>query len=352
MRKRAVLALPIICAVFSATPGAADVTPAPSGPSPEESGGRNVPEGSEIRFRIDDPRIRESSGLAASRRHEGVFWTHNDSGDYGPEIYAVDEDGRVLATVTLTGDGVEARDWEAIAIGEDDDGTPAIYVGDIGDNFNGGWPNVRVYRIPEPARLTDQAIAATTFTFTYEDGGRDAEGMMIDPRDNRLYVISKEIGGGVYAAPDALDPEGGNTLTRIDSAPLYPTDAAFAPDGSQYAIRTYWGATIYDATDGVDGRIVDRISLPKTEQGESLTYLPDGSGLLAGSEGASSPVWYVPLAGLASAAPEPSGSPDSPEAEQSPTEAESGGGAALLIGSGVVVAAVLIAGIVILVRRS
>src|SRR5690606_23690142 len=83
--------------------------------------------------------------------------------------------------------------------------------------------------------------------------------MMIDPRDGRLYIVSKEVAGGVYAAPEELDPDGENTLERIDSAPLYATDAAFAPDGSHYAIRTYWGATFYDAADGVPGRSAGRI---------------------------------------------------------------------------------------------
>ncbi|MBB6173781.1 hypothetical protein HNR23_003841 [Nocardiopsis mwathae] len=352
MWKRTVLALPIVCAVLSATPGVA-LAAIPAPPVTPEEAAERAPEGSEIRFRLEDPRIRESSGLAVSQRHEGVVWTHNDSGDYPAEIYAVDENGATVATVTLTGAGVEARDWEAISLGVGDDGEPAIYVGDIGDNFQGAWPNIRVYRIPEPERLTDQTVEATTFTFTYEDGGRDAEGLMIDPRDNRLYVVSKEIAGGVYAAPETLDPDGANTLTRIDSAPLYATDAAFAPDGSQYAIRTYWGATLYDATDGVPGRSIERITLPKMEQGESLTYLPDGSGLLAGSEGDNSPVWYVPLADAVS----PSPSPADPEradtpSPDSPAEADSGGTAGILIGAGVAVAALLIVGIIVLVRRT
>src|SRR5688500_5814903 len=32
---------------------------------------------------LEDRRVRESSGLAASRRSPGLIWTHNDSGD-GP----------------------------------------------------------------------------------------------------------------------------------------------------------------------------------------------------------------------------------------------------------------------------
>ncbi|MGW7328033.1 kinase, partial [Streptomyces sp. NPDC054840] len=45
----------------------------------------------------------ESSGLAASRAHPGVYWTHNDSDD-GPYVYAVDAaTGRTVATVRAVG---------------------------------------------------------------------------------------------------------------------------------------------------------------------------------------------------------------------------------------------------------
>ena len=39
------------------------------------------PTGTKEGFTIKDPRITESSGLAASRQHPGVYWTHNDSDD-------------------------------------------------------------------------------------------------------------------------------------------------------------------------------------------------------------------------------------------------------------------------------
>src|SRR4051812_34259336 len=67
-------------------------------------------------FTIKDPRITESSGLAASRLHPGIYWTHNDSDD-GPYIYAVDSrTGKTVATLTLKGIG-SPRDVEAISIG-------------------------------------------------------------------------------------------------------------------------------------------------------------------------------------------------------------------------------------------
>ena len=37
-------------------------------------------DGAEVALRLEDPRIYESSGLALSRRHQAVVWTHNDPG--------------------------------------------------------------------------------------------------------------------------------------------------------------------------------------------------------------------------------------------------------------------------------
>lgn len=342
MRTRAAVAVSIVLAA-TATLGAA-------GPTPRESDESDLPEGTEELFQVDDPRIVQSSGLAVSGRHDDIYWTHNDSGDFPAEIYAVNGEGGTEATVTLSGPEVEARDWEAIAAGADDSGDPALYVGDIGDNFQGAWPDIRIYRLTEPDKLVDQTVEVETFTLRFEDGARDAEGLLVDPRDNRVYVVSKEIAGGIYAAPETLDPDATNELTRVGSAPLYSTDAAFSPDGSHYAIRTYWAATVYDATEGVPGASATQVGLPESEQGESLAFTPDGSALLAGSEGETSPVWSVPLPEEATAADK-----DGDEPESEPTSSAEGGqsgGASALIWGGVGVAAVVIAGIVLLVRRS
>ncbi|MDT0304168.1 hypothetical protein [Streptomonospora wellingtoniae] len=349
MRRSAAAAAAVALAALQAAPAGAAATPSPGDGGPA----------AKPLFRIADERIQESSGMAASSRHDGVYWTHNDSGDYGPQIYAVDEQGRTVATVDVVGAGVEARDWEAIAVGPGEGGEPAVYVGDIGDNFQGGWPSIRVYRLPEPRDLADQAVTATTFGFTYEDGGRDAEAMMVDPRDGRIHILSKEVAGGVYAAPEELDPDGTNTLTRVDSAPLYATGASFSPDGAYYAVRTYWSATVYDAADGVGGgRVVDRVPLPESDQGESLAFSHDGRSLLAGTEGADSPVWSIPVEipggesgeGGASDGPGPAG--EGGAAASGADGSGDGTGAAVLIWTGVGAAAVVIAGIALLARRS
>ncbi|WP_017574458.1 hypothetical protein [Nocardiopsis kunsanensis] len=361
MRRLLALAAAVVLAPGPALPAWADTDvpdetgePGEPGEGPNYPRGGEPPEGSETAFEFQDPLVSESSGIAPSLRHEGVWWTHNDSGLHEPRVYAVDEDGETLATLTLN---VELRDWEAVTVAEGPDGKPQIHIGDIGDNFGGGWPDIRVYRFPEPETLADAAIDPTALTLAYEDGGRDAESMMIDPRDGRLYLASKEFSGGLYAAPEELDPEGENVLERIESAPLFATDAAFHPDGTRYVIRTYWGATVYDSTDGVPGDAIGSFDLPEMDQGESIAFTPDGTALMAGTEGEHAPVWRVPLADeFLSEEDAELAAGDGEETGASPEEAESGDGdddsALGLIAGGAVVAGVLIAAVLWLARRS
>ncbi|MGH3387253.1 MAG: hypothetical protein ACRDOO_00065, partial [Actinomadura sp.] len=169
-----------------------------------------------VAFVVSDPRISEASGLAVSRRHPGIVYVHNDSGGT-PKIFAIGPDGRTRATLTIAGAG--ARDWEALALGRDEAGRPALFVADIGDNLGGAWPHVTVYRVPEPARLGSRTLRATAFRMRYEDGPRNAESLMINPVTGRLYVASKEFAGGLYAAPARLRTDRVNVLRKIAKAP-------------------------------------------------------------------------------------------------------------------------------------
>lgn len=252
-------------------------------------------------FTIKDPRIAESSGLAASRLHPGVYWTHNDSSD-GPYIYAVDgRTGETVARVTLSGIG-SPRDVEAISIGPDNQ----IYVGDIGDNLGGTWPYVWIYRLPEPKTLQDQTVRATQFVVKYEDGARNAESMVVDPKTGRVYIIDKdEDGGHLYQGPATLSPTGANIFRPIAPVDLWATDAAISPNGEQLAVRGYFGGIWYDWNGGEIKR-GGRLEVPLQRQGESVTYSVDGTKLLFGSEGAQSPVQVKDAPGGAGSAKSPS----------------------------------------------
>lgn len=236
-------------------------------------------------FTLKDPRITESSGLAASRQHPGIYWTHNDSDD-GPYLYAVDSaSGETVARITLSGIGAP-RDVEAISIGPGN----RIFVGDIGDNLGGSWPHVWIYELPEPKELEDRTVRATQYVVTYSDGARDAESMVVHPKTGRVYLIDKnEDGGHLYEGPAELSASGTNVFRRTVPIDLWATDAALSPDGEHLAVRGYLGGIHYAWNDGAPQR-KGRLSVPLQGQGESVTFSADGTRLLYGTEGTESPV--------------------------------------------------------------
>ncbi|WP_259401335.1 hypothetical protein [Microbispora sp. H13382] len=280
---RAVLAL--LAAAGAAVPGTA----------------ARADDGDRPQFLIRDERVSESSGLAVSPTHKGIVYTHNDSG-HGPQIYAIGPDGRTRATFTIG--NAEARDWEGIAASTDRaTGRGVLWIADIGDNMDGAWPDVSVYKVVEPRTMEDATLRATRYRFRYADGPRNAEGVMVDPRSGRLYIVSKEFSGGVYAAPAKLRADKVNVLRRVGPAPIMATDAAYAPDGSSFVIRTYFSASVYRSP----GKLIAHVTMPPLKQAESIAYTRDGTALLTGSEGEDSPVYRVPLP--ASARPSPSPRP-------------------------------------------
>ncbi|GAA0302575.1 hypothetical protein GCM10010302_46320 [Streptomyces polychromogenes] len=273
----AALALGLLLPGAAAASGAA---PATGSPDPAASG-----------FTISDPRITESSGLAASRIHPGVYWTHNDSDD-GPYVYAVDSaTGRTVARITLSGIGTP-RDVEAISLGPDGN----LYVGDIGDNRDGTWDHVWIYRFPEPKELADATVKAEQFTAVYADGPRNAEALMVHPVTGRVYIASKnEKGGGLYEGPEKLSADGRNVFRRVAEVP-WVTDGAFSPDGTRLTLRGYFTARTYPWKDGRPQGEGERVDAPWQGQAESVTYSPDGRTLLFGAEGVNSRVVAVPVA--------------------------------------------------------
>jgi hypothetical protein len=291
LRRRAVAAVGIGGAVglLALGPVPAVAAAVPDSRAAAPSGGEESP-GS---FRIKDPRITESSGLAASRRHKGVYWTHNDSDD-GPYVYAVDSStGRTVATVTLR--GVDPRDVEAISVGPGGE----VYVGDIGDNLGGGWSEVWIYRFREPDRLRDTAVTPTRYTVRYADGPRDAESLMVHPKTGRVYIASKSQNkkGAVYAGPERLNAAGVNTFRRVARTEVWATDGAFSPDGTRLVLRGYFGGEMFRWRDGRPQALDTPVSVPVAGQGESVTFTADGRTLMCGSEGKGSTVDPLELDG-------------------------------------------------------
>jgi hypothetical protein len=285
--------------------GSAPVVAASPSPSPAA-----------IAFRLQDPTINESSGLAVSRRHRSTVWTHNDGGA-AARVHALDRSGRTRAVVTLR--GVDPFDPEALAPGKGPRGEPVLFLGDIGDN-GVARRDVSIFRFGEPARLVDQAVTADWFRLRYPDGPHDAEALLVDPRDGRLWIASKDLfGGGLYRAPAQMSTQRTNVLERVADVPGLVTDGAFLPDG-RFVLRSYATAYVFRAP----GRTEAAVALPPQEQGESLAV--DGDTLLVGSEGRGSAVYAVPVprvaphpASPASSASVPSDRPSDGSADAAPS---------------------------------
>lgn len=234
--------------------------------------------------RIADSQVKESSGLSRSTYKRPLLWTHNDSGD-GPRLFAISRKGKTRAVVNIQ--GASANDWEDISSGPGN----TLWIGDIGDNGR-RRSHITVYRIKEPKNLKVKSVKATRFDLDYPDGAHDAEGLMVNPRTGRLFVISKASGNAaVYRAPEVLRSGTINKLTRVASAPDIVTAAAFSRDARKIVIGTYGSAYVYSKLGGK----ARKLSKPKTAQGESLTVSRSGRSIFVGSEGRQSPIYRMPM---------------------------------------------------------
>jgi hypothetical protein len=237
-----------------------------------------------------DDEIHESSGVAASRAHAGIFWTHNDSGD--PLLYAVDADGRTAGRVRVTGAQVE--DWEDVALAPCPAGGDCLYVADIGDN-DAERPSVTVWRVPEPAPGASASAAAGAIRLRYPDGPQDAEAMFV--LDGSIHIVTKGESGPIalYRAPGSAAPGAEATLERVRELapgkakrPDRITSADASADGRWVVMRTLESASIYSAAElagsgALNARRVDLKGLDE-QQGEGIAFAPDGS-LVVTSEG-------------------------------------------------------------------
>ena len=317
-----------------------------------------------VLFSFADPRISESSGLASATT-PGIVFTHNDSGDE-PRFFAVDGQGETVTTYVLP--VPQARDWEDMARGPDEQGRSSLWLGDIGDNSATRERGVLVHRVREPVpdgreRVTTEQPAS--FRLRYPDGPGDAEALLVHPRTGRLYVVSKPLAGPakVYAGPERLDADGPNALALVAEvdleatgtpggpgigglAQLLVTAGDISPDGTRVALRSY--TDVYEwAVDGDDVAAAFRgtpsvTPLPETRQGEGLAYTADGTALLLSTEGEGAPVHRVPSAAQVGA--EPTAEPTAvPGAEPPPVDrvAESRRWP-LVAGGGLLVAALLV----------
>ena len=267
---------------------------------------------------LTDRRLAEISGMAASRRHPGVFWVHNDSGDE-PVLHAIDRSGRLRASLQL--DGVQHIDWEDIASYRHE-GRDRLVIADTGDN-GGLRDTVQLIVLDEPARLRDARVRpAWTVPVRWPDGPRDCEALAVDSASGTALLVSKKrvppelfavslappadsrprtatrlgtLAGIAQPSPDDLQrsPRFGRYRAQITAADL-------GPDGRTLLVLNYLTGHLYTRRDGEPwAKAVARppvpLPYPWLAQAEAATFDPDGRAVWITTERLPAPLIRVPL---------------------------------------------------------
>ncbi len=266
-------------------------------------------DGKETLGTVVDPELNEISGVAVSARDPNVLWVHNDSGD-DPRIFAIDRAGALVGTWTLD---VARGDFEDIATGFAADGTPELWLGDIGDNAE-VRAGITLHYFPEPEVAGGGALVTeiATISLTYPDGPRNSETFMVDPVTGDLYLVTKDPDGhsAVFRKP-APHTDGEAAVLEYVASLIFgeppldgqprTTAGEFSPDGAWIVVRTY-GDTAYlwrrDRSQTVDDAFAGEpcpVELPTEPQGEAIGFDTDGQALITISEGIGSAIFRVPL---------------------------------------------------------
>jgi len=245
--------------------------------------------------------LNESSGVAVSRRHGGVLWTHNDSND-GPNLYAITQRGELLATFRVI--GARAVDWEDLSLGICPSrwhGRTCLYVADTGDNLE-RRPRTVLYVVPEPdpapgdstARDTEPALALRV---RFGDGPHDIEALAVDTAGN-AHLITKGRSGLIlrYVVPPDAWGRDSVVLEPAERLPIKPrpllgrwvTGAALSPSGARAAVRTLTEVYFFKPGPGswtLDGEPCRLTGLEP--QGEAVAFLDEERLILTSEKGLS-----------------------------------------------------------------
>lgn len=215
---------------------------------------------STVELTFHDPEIVESSALVALP--DGLFATVNDSGDSG-RVFVVDGSGRTVGTTSWA---AEVTDVESLAPA----GPGVLWVGDMGDNPR-SRDSITVLRVPYGRG--DRTVEPTAYELVYPDRAHDAETLLASPTTGQLFVVSKDIFGGmVYAAPRRLSAEHPNRLREVAHGFTFATDGSFFPDGRHYVVRGYTSAAVYTFP---GHERIGSFALPQQQQGEGISVGAD-----------------------------------------------------------------------------
>ena len=239
---------------------------------------------------LNNKKLKEISGIAASVNNPTLLWAHNDSGN-GADIFLLDDHLDVKLICSL--DGVENRDWEDIAVGPGPDPSKSyVYVADIGDN-EAQYQYKYIYRFEEPVLNNTQSVTITSFdriTFQLPDARKDTETLLLDPKTKNLYIVSKrEEPVFLYELKYPYHKEDTLVADKLMSLPFTQiVGGDFSANGHEILMKNYnqiyyWNSSAKSMTDVFKESPLE-IPYEAEPQGESIAWATDGSGFYTLSE--------------------------------------------------------------------
>jgi len=273
----------------------------------------------EVTGRLENPAIREASGLARSQREPGVLWVINDGGA-NKTVHAIDHAGIRQGEFKLKKSS--NKDWEDLASFRLED-IAYLLIADIGDNL-ANRPYRTLYIVEEPqVAENNKAKIAWQLDYSYPNGPRDAESVAVDVENQRILVLSKrDIPPLLYALP--LRPNVGDKLTASLLGPVLslprprredvefalllndwywqPTGMDISQDNLAAVIMTYRAVYYYERHpgqswfDALNSKPL-RISLGNFENAEAIAFADDQHTVVVTGEDKHSRVLRIDLNG-------------------------------------------------------
>ena len=265
--------------------------------------------------RLEDPGIREASGLARSQRAANVLWTLNDNGA-DEWLHAISPRGKRLGEFDLR--KAKNVDWEDLA-SFTLDGKPYLLVADIGDN-DAKHKTRTLYFVKEPAaKKKDSEKLDWRIDFRYPGGPRDAESVAVDIDKQRVLLLSKrDIPPVLYELPlrvETTDIITAKPLGAITSLPRPSRqDVEFAPktkdwywqpvgmdisaDNQAAVILTYRAVYYYERAPGQDwfdalNTKPRRVSIGNFQNAEAIAFGDDRRTIVVTGENRNSPLLAI-----------------------------------------------------------
>jgi hypothetical protein len=246
-------------------------------------------------YMIQNTRLDEISGIAASRHFKDALWAHNDSGDKS-RIFLLSTAGKLIRQFGFK--QLKFRDVEDMAIGTGPkEGVNYLYLADMGDN-QAVFDTKFIYRLPEPTRWQEEIPnfdkQVETISFQFPDGKRDAETLLHDPLTKDLYIVSKrEKQVGVYRLAYPQSTQKINIAEKVAVLPFNNAVAGdISPDGREILIKNYnnifyWKRKGNESIASALKRPMKRLPYLYEPQGEAICWSADASGYFTLSEIAS-----------------------------------------------------------------